>query len=151
MLCATGVAKPKKYERQTIPIMGCPMLVQTTNHVKIFAEVSVDHYINNIISQSPCDMLDVVCFNIQVPNVFITLHLATLLRFLSIYFDDIDKLRAYLGITSDRAKEATEEYIYLFKVGLFSLAWHHSCVVCNLMLLPRCSWIDSANTYCYQI
>jgi hypothetical protein len=42
MLCATGVAKPKKYERQTIPIMGCPMLVQTTNHVKIFAEVSVD-------------------------------------------------------------------------------------------------------------
>ena len=52
----------------------------------------------------------------QVPHVQMNFYLATLLRYLSLYFEDIDILRAYLGITSDRAKEAVEEYIYLFKV-----------------------------------
>mmetsp|Transcript_16819 Transcript_16819/g.25283 ORF Transcript_16819/g.25283 Transcript_16819/m.25283 type:complete len:1239 (+) Transcript_16819:216-3932(+) len=68
---------------------GCPVLVQTSGHIKVLA---------------------------QIPNIQISFHLARLLRFFSLYFDNIDILRSYLGITSERAKEETEEYIYLFKV-----------------------------------
>jgi hypothetical protein len=39
-----------------------------------------------------------------------------LLRFFSLYFEDIEKLRLYLGVVSERGRESTEEYIFLFKV-----------------------------------
>jgi hypothetical protein len=53
---------------------------------------------------------------LQVPNVQVSVHIARLLRFFSLYFEDLEKLRLYLGVISDRAKESTEEYIFLFKV-----------------------------------
>jgi hypothetical protein len=72
---------------------------------------------------------------LQVPNVQVSVHIARLLRFFSLYFEDLEKLRLYLGVISDRAKESTEEYIFLFKVCVnvslcISRSMSHSLCLC---------------------
>lgn len=70
-------------------VLGCPMLLQTSEHIKALA---------------------------QIPNVMVDVHIASVLRFISNFFDDIDVLRRFLGVMDPHLQDEIDEYIFLFKV-----------------------------------
>ena len=70
-------------------VLGCPMLLQTSENIKALA---------------------------QIPNVEIDVHMATVLRFIDNFFDDIDVLRRFLGVMDAHLQDEIDEYIFLFKV-----------------------------------
>ena len=83
-------ADKKKEKKPSGPkILGCPMILQTSDNIKALA---------------------------QVPSVNIDVHVATALRFISNFFDDIDLLRRFLGVMDIHLQEEIDEYIFLVKV-----------------------------------
>jgi hypothetical protein len=76
-------------EKPSMSVLGCPMLLQTSEHIKALA---------------------------QIPNVEIDVHIASVLRFVSNFFDDIDVLRRFLGVMDPHLQDEIDEYIFLVKV-----------------------------------
>ena len=82
-------AYKKESTKQVATVLGCPLLLQTSEHIKALA---------------------------QIPGVEIDLYIATVLRFLNNFFDDIEVLRRFLGVMDAYMQEEIDEYIFLFKV-----------------------------------